>query len=149
MARHHYQPTARAEERIRQLEEELYVARHDIVELMPLEAKDLLTSYYSCSSSQEFGAWKLDVINRLVSMAERDPEASGVVQDRGYCPLCKGGSTGLYDLGFALPNGLFGHLLGHGYGNRHQCPVTHAAFQNAYHSLRDTLAASQRRKQKV
>jgi hypothetical protein len=142
MPRHYYQRTTDVDERIRRLEEELYIARHNIIGLMPPEVTDLLNSYGSCNSSEEFWAWKHDVIDRIVSMAERDPEAS-YFGDRGYCPLCKGGRISRYHPGFALPTGLTGHLLGHSSGNQHQCPVTHAAFENAYHSLRDTLAASE------
>jgi hypothetical protein len=142
MARQSYIPNTAVDERIRRLEEELYIARHDIVELMPCQMKDLLTSYYSCETSMEFWRWKHDIAERIASMTEPDPEAAsfGYFGDRAYCPLCKSGSRGPYDRGFALPNGLTSHLLGQ--GNTHHCPVTHAAFENAHHSLRDKLAAS-------
>jgi len=135
----YYPPNPVAEERIRRLEEELYCARRDIIDLMSPEVTKLLTSYYSCNSEREYYEWWHDTIDTIVSMAEIDPKAS-YLQDRGWCPLCKGGSMGPYDSGFTLPEGLKRHLSG--FGNTHQCPVTRAAFHIARHALRETFEAS-------
>jgi hypothetical protein len=88
-----------AEQRIRALEEELYMARQAIVELMPQHIADALTDYRSCSSVRDFMAWKNQVAALITSMAEVDPEASHF-EERGYCPLCRGGTRGPYQSGF-------------------------------------------------
>src|SRR5262249_1528194 len=127
-----------AEKCVSKLEEELYLARCDIVELMPHEIAKLLTSYHSCISPLEFTQWKGDVIDRIVSMLEIDPEEF-YLERRGCCPLCKGEGRGPLR-GFKLPGGLTLHLWGG--NNAHQCPVTHAAFRNGHFRLRDTFKAS-------
>jgi hypothetical protein len=123
-----------AEMRVSQLEEELYLARCDIVGLMPREICELLTSYHSCTSPLELSLWKRDVIDRI-SMLEIDAEEF-YFERHGCCPLCKGEGRGPLR-GFKLPGGLTKHLWGE--GNANQCPVTHAAFQNAYFRLRGTF----------
>jgi hypothetical protein len=136
-----YVPSTPSEQRIRALEEELYMARQAIVELMPQHISDLLTDYRSCSSSGDFIAWKNQVVALITSMAEVDPKASHF-EERGYCPLCKGGTRGPYQSGFKIPGGMEKHLLGD--GNAHQCVVTEAAFRNARHALGDKFEASEK-----
>jgi hypothetical protein len=127
-------PSAAYEQRIRALEEELYAARQAIVELMPQNISDALAEYRSCSSYGDFIAWQNRVVAFITSTAEIDPEASRF-EERGYCPLCRGGTRGPYQSGFKIPGGMEKHLLGD--GNAHQCVVTEAAFRNARHALRD------------
>jgi hypothetical protein len=136
-----YAPSMPSEQRIRALEDELYMARWAIVELMPQHISDLLTDYRSCSSLGDFIAWQNQVVALITSMAEVDPEASHF-EERGYCPLCKGGTRGPYQSGFKIPGGMEKHLLGA--GNASKCVVTEAAFRNARHALRDKFDASEK-----
>jgi hypothetical protein len=127
-----------AEQRVSQLEEELYSARRVTVELMPDELAKLLKSYHSCTSPEELLQWKIEVVERIVSLAEIEPEAS-YFEKRGYCPLCKRGSIGSLP-GYKIPGGLEDHLWGGSHARR--CPVTEAAFENAEFRLRNTFEAS-------
>ena len=131
-----------SEQRIRALEEDLYMARQAIVELMPQHISDALVDYRSCSSYSDFMAWQNQVVALITSMAEVDPKSSSVFEERGYCPLCRGGTRGPNQSGFKIPGGMEKHLLGG--GNAHQCVVTEAAFRNAQHALRDKFEASQK-----
>jgi hypothetical protein len=56
--------------------------------------------------------------------------------------LCGDGSQGPYDEGFALPEGLRRHLVG--WGNTHQCRVTHAAFVLAKDYWKTTIGEAER-----
>ena len=134
-------PSTVYEQRIRALEEDLYMARQAIVELMPRNISDALADYRSCSSYGDFMAWQNRVVALITSTAEVDPKASHF-EERGYCPLCRGGTRGPYELGFKIPGGMEKHLLGD--GNAHQCVVTEAAFRNARHTLRNTFEASEK-----
>jgi hypothetical protein len=129
-------------ERIAELERELRSARWDIIHLMPWEMTQLLTNYHDCVLRADFGRWMSETINRIAELAETDPEASRYPsQPRGYCPLCKHGSLGPFDLGFVLPDGLKRHLEGH--GTAHQCRVTAAAFRMAETALREKFRAAE------
>ena len=116
-------------------------ARQAIVELMPQEISDILTDYRSCSSYGDFVAWQNQVVALITSMAEVDPKATHF-EERGYCPLCRGGTRGPYQSGFKIPGGMEKHLLGE--GNASQCVVTEAAFRNARHALRVKFDAAER-----
>jgi hypothetical protein len=132
--------------RIADLEDELQDTRRDLVELMPRQLADLLMSYRSCESRQDYDHWTCEVLDRIASGAERDPSISHL-EDRGWCPLCKGGSSGPYSRGFALPEGLMRHLTGR--GNTAQCPVTRAAFRMARYALRDEFRAADEAKRRA
>jgi hypothetical protein len=134
-------PSAVYEQRIRALEEDLYMARQTIVELMPQPISDALVDYRSCSSYSDFTAWQNQVVALITSMAEVDPKSSGF-EERGYCPLCRGGTRGPYQSGFKIPGGMEKHLLGE--GNASQCVVTEAAFRNARYTLRDKFEAAEK-----
>lgn len=145
MRRYFEAPGYPAEERIRELKSELYCARRDIVHLMPSDVVNILMSYYSCQSHRDFGEWQRSAIDQILAMAVPDPDAS-YFGPRGYCPLCKGGSSGPYAQGFTLPEGLRRHL--EGYGNTHQCPVTRAAFNMAREALWETFEAADKETQR-
>jgi hypothetical protein len=137
-----YAPSTSSEQRIRVLEEELYLARQAIVKLMPQHVSDMLADFQSCSSYADFIAWQNQVAAFITSMAEVDPKSSSRFEERGYCPLCRGGTSWSPQSGFKIPGGMEKHLLGD--GNAHQCVVTEAAFKNARHALRDKFDASEK-----
>jgi hypothetical protein len=128
------------EEKARILENKLYLARKTIVDFMAPTFADALTDFRSCSSHRDFSEWQGRVIDLIVSKAEVDPKMSHF-EERGLCPLCKGGTRGPYDEGFKIPSGLEKHLFGQ--GNTSQCPVTEAAFGNARYALRDQFEAAE------
>jgi hypothetical protein len=127
------------EKRITELEEELYWVRRNIVELMPKDISEALSSYRSCSTVEGFAKWQRETANFIISKAEVDPKQSGL-EPRGWCPLCQGGVRYAQASGFKIPGGLEKHLNGE--GNAYRCVVTDAAFRNAEYKLREALAAS-------
>lgn len=123
-------------EAVRRLRDELYRARRDIVELMPENITRLMQGYYGCKTRHDHHDWEQCVVEAIIGMAVPDPEASHW-QPRARCPLCRGGSSGPYDVGFTIPEGLRRHLVG--FGNVHQCSVTRAAFAMARDALEDNF----------
>jgi hypothetical protein len=121
------------------LEDELWSARNDIVQLMPNEIAERLMSHYSCETRAQFFAWWRETLRYIVGLAVADPAIS-YLQERARCPLCRGGTSSAYQEGFTLPEGLLRHLEGH--GNTHRCPVTNAAFRLAMSSLREKFDAA-------
>jgi hypothetical protein len=105
-----YYDTYGTEQRVRTLENDLYMARKFIVELMPREIADSLDGYYSCHSREDYHRWKRETIDLVISKAEVDPAVSNDYEERGWCPLCKRGSRGPYASGFKMPGGLERHL---------------------------------------
>ncbi len=120
------------DERVRRLEGELYLARRDIVELMPDAIAGLMRDYHGCRTREDHYAWEKRGGEAAIDLAEPDPAASHW-QPRARCPLCRGGSSGPYDISFTIPEGLRRHL--EGFGNVRQCPRTRAAFSIAHDAL--------------
>ena len=125
--------------KLNELEDELYWARRNIVELMPKDISEALSSYHSCSTFEDYQKWLRETVDFIISKAEVDPQQSGY-EPRGWCPLCQRGVRNPYVSGFKIPGGLEKHL--HGDGNAYRCVVTHAAFRNAEYRLRGTFEAS-------
>lgn len=121
-------------ETIRRLENELHFARRTIVELMPEAIASRMLDYHDCRTRRDFYQWQHGVIEAVIATAVPDPEIS-YHQPRGWCPLCRGGSSGPFDRGYALPGGLTRHLEGR--GNTAECPVTKAGFDLARDALRE------------
>lgn len=109
-------------EELKRLEGELYFARQAIIELMPEDRQQILTSYYQAESRTDVHVWLSRIADQLVSKVE---VFSSDGSDRAYCPLCGRGSSAAHDKGFSVPLGLTRHLTG--WGNVAQCPVTKAA----------------------
>jgi hypothetical protein len=126
---------------IKALEDELFRARRSIIRFMPESISNALSDYHSCNSHADFSDWRRRIVDLIISKAEIDPRLSNF-EERGWCPLCKGGSRGPYDKGFKIPGGLEKHLFGD--GNASQCIVTEAAFRNAMYALHETFEAADR-----
>ncbi|MET3335833.1 hypothetical protein ABIF61_004357 [Bradyrhizobium japonicum] len=133
-------PYATPDQRVRRLEDEVYLLRRAIIELMPDDIANALSDYRSCKSYREFAEWKRKTVGFIISKAEVDPKASHF-EERGWCPLCKGGTRGPYQSGFKIPGGMEKHLMGD--GNASQCVVTKAAFDAARDALRDGFEAEE------
>jgi hypothetical protein len=133
------------DDEIRQLKNKLYSARSPIVDLMPKDIADLLQNHRGCESRADTYKWQSDVVDTIIDKAIFLPERvsySGV--QRAYCPLCRDGSQGPYDEGFAISEGLRRHLIG--WGNVRQCRVTDAAFALASEYWDSTVEEAERRK---
>jgi len=117
-------------EQVQRLREELWRARHMIVDLMPEAMRDLLTSYHRCATREETHSWANSVVMQVVAHAVPIPQCVGsIVGDRAVCPLCGREGSDPYLRGFALPEGLRRHLVG--FGNAQQCGVMEAAMRLA------------------
>lgn len=112
------------EERIRRLEDDLFLARTAIIDLMPEPAQKVLDSYYGAENAW---AWSREASEKVVSLCEDVIPSvyDGYDSPRAKCPLCKSGPATPYHEGFALPEGLIRHLLGT--HNSRACPVFDAA----------------------
>lgn len=134
-----------SEERIRKLEDELYMARETIIELMPEKTQKILSSYYSCKSSQEIRQWRDSVVEHIIGLAEPLPDHISIWQHRAICPLCGGSSTSAYSDGFTLPEGLRRHLIG--FGNVRQCSVMEAVFKQSRNYRKDEFLVNEQQEQ--
>lgn len=117
---------------IRRLEEDLFMARRTIVELMPEQFQRVLDSFRGDDRTAvwEWAEKAADQIVDLCDTAEQKYyDGYPLGAPRAPCPLCGGGSSTPYDKGFALPTGLFRHLMGS--HNSRQCEVFGAALQLA------------------
>jgi hypothetical protein len=113
---------------IRKLKEELWAARHAIVEIMPAPLREPLEATFYCQSIKDVYEWQRWAIQKIMEQATELLGQDVVATDgqmRAYCPLCRGGSLGPYAAGFAVPIGMQRHLEG-SHGSR-QCVVLAAA----------------------
>lgn len=124
-----FAPRDEIADRIRKLEDELYIARESIIDLAPDRFHELLKSYLSCKTRMESYHWANSIAEKIAEDADPIADLPGAAMfgARGYCPLCRGGAQSFYatDRGFRLPEGLRRHLVG--FGNTHQCVVMKAA----------------------
>lgn len=126
-----------AEKKIRELEQDLWFARYSIVNLAPSEFEPELSSYYHYSADERLD-W-LDVIAQAILERVEPIEENAIIGQRAICPLCRSSSSTPYADGFAYPEGLRRHLVGH--GNTRQCVVTQAAVALARDHWRKKLTA--------
>ena len=124
------------DERIRRLEDDLYVARHTILELLPEPAQEILTSFLERNTPRERLSWEHDIVEEITALAVKIEGAASYWQPRAYCPLCGRGTTWAYSEGFTLPEGLRRHLTG--WGKAQQCTVMGAAIKLAQSSWQRT-----------
>jgi hypothetical protein len=118
------------------LEHALDSARRTILSLLPDPVQDRLRSYYELHTWQDFHLWEHEIIEHFVENAFVLPETvDSFLGPRAYCPLCGSSSSGLYDQGFSLPEGLRRHLRG--WGNIRQCDVLEHVFAMVLDSRRE------------
>ena len=141
--RYHWEST---EDIIKRLESELYSARSIILNLLPMELHELLSSYYSCQSITESKQWERMVIEKLLDyVAEKFTDNEDIIpynprmrRERAKCPLCGSGPQGGYEESFAFPEGLRRHF--EGYGNTMSCSVLEHIHSMAREYFRHTFA---------
>lgn len=120
------------EQVIRSLKSDLDMARRTIVDLVPEPARRILDSFDGDQLTAVL-VWAEKAAGQIVDLCEtveqKYYDGYPLGAPRAVCPLCRGGSSTPYDKGFAVPEGLFRHLLGS--HNSRQCDEFAAAFQLA------------------
>ncbi|GLQ98349.1 hypothetical protein [Dyella mobilis] len=121
--------------RIRELEEQLYLARRTVIKLTGETTSQVLSPPYNLKSWQEAYDWFEKVIEQVIHEApiipkdrRTDYESLG---ERAICPLCGDSAQDYYNPtnGFAHPEGLRRHLVGSHKST--QCEVAREALQQA------------------
>lgn len=99
---------------VKSLDAKLYRLQRWVIDTLPPHLARLL--------QQAIYARGEDVLDKIVEAAEplSDYER-GMLNCRAFCPLCKEGASSPYETGFAMPEGLLRHLMGH--GNVRSCQV--------------------------
>lgn len=139
MLRTFSKPTTFDEQKIKDLEHELEMARWDIINLMPENRRKILMSFFHCESRSETYGWKEKITEELIGTAEVIGSPFG---DRAYCPLCGDGSSSGYERGYSLPIGLTRHLTG--WGRTRECTVVKAASAIARDFWNDKFSPAER-----
>ncbi|MFZ0792006.1 MAG: hypothetical protein WAM94_20525 [Chromatiaceae bacterium] len=131
-----------AEEEISWLKENLHNARSTILDLIPKDMAQLLRSYSRCASREEADNWRYDVIEAIIERATLLPGGEGEFfsRRRALCPLCGAGSHHTGEKGYAVPDGLRGHLESR--GNVQRCRVMEAAYDLAARDWGTRFAAA-------
>ena len=133
------------DEKIRNLENELWIARAAIVDVMPEHPGDLLRSHFQVSSRADLYEWMPWLTKEVLLAAdqrfgEKMGDYPGAVH--AYCPLCGRGSSGPYSRGYSFPTGLGRRLQGT--HRQQQCSVMRAADRLARDGLTKEEGASVR-----
>ncbi len=111
-----------ADDRCRRLEDELYETRRAVLKLLPEEVRKVAEGFHACKTRGDAHAWETRLLEYIINSAKLlGPDEGSHLMPRAYCPLCREGSSGPYDRGFALPEGLRRHLTG--WGSARQCSV--------------------------
>lgn len=130
-------PEVPDEQRIRELESELYDLRRSLVQLAPKvkNIKGLDHGWFNCKSTDELYTWLHTTVQAVVEASAAYTKARHRVPKermdeyevyKVFCPLCGAGTTSGY--GFVFPGGLELHL----YGERiRRCKVMEAAWNLA------------------
>jgi len=134
------------DKKIEQLEEELFLARMAIVDLMPEQLRAVLTANFYCESRELLHEWLRWSVEQIIDAADKRPghemgDYPGSGQ-RAYCPLCGSEASSPYTRGFAFPTGLIRHLEGS--HSQQQCSVFRAVERMARDRLRGLEAGGPR-----
>ena len=117
------------DDRVRKLEDELYITRWALVSLLSEELQEIIESYRDCQDWSDQARWERRVVEHVLGMAWVPKERMEWEERRAYCPLCRHGSSSPYAEGFIFPGGLQRHLTGE--SNAAQCRPLRAVFQLA------------------
>lgn len=139
MPRRPLHPPVDHDKEIRRLQDALYRARMDIINLMPEVKRRLLEGWIFCGSARDADNWERWAVGGLIELAESRPgREMGDVPwaRRAYCPLCgDGAQTSGYQQGFSVPVGLERHLRGSHRSMR--CSVFRAAAELCWEQVRE------------
>ena len=114
------------EKQIERLTEELHELREAVLNLVPKELGELLSTHHQYPHDDLY-KWKNSVIAKTIEYAE--PIASYYIEERALCPLCGKGSMSAHQPGFKLPEGLSRHLTG---SSANKCAVMRTMERRAY-----------------
>jgi hypothetical protein len=131
-----YSSTQDLESKVRQLRNDLFVARQALIYLM--DQQDLLRGYFGIHDFDKLREWRLERAEAVMKEAWVRPgeEMGDPRWPRALCPLCRQGAQAGRDVrGFAVPEGLRRHLLGE--LNSRQCAVFAAAESIARDSIHE------------
>lgn len=135
------------EKRIRELENELWIARETLINLLPDKLHTLLNSFEKCKTKEEASQWMKDVIEKILIHVKTDPFDSRSDRSRACCPLCGSGTEDRHgEKGFAFPTGLRRHLTG--FGNTTMCPVMRQVGPHAKEHWEELFTVQERLKRK-
>lgn len=147
MARYSFGTIDGRDDVIRELKNELWMARYALLRTLPDELHQLLISHRGCETRKASYGWLDRVAEAILKVAQPLPETiqswSG---PRGMCPLCGDESSSPYERGFALPEGLRRHLVG--YGNTHQCIFTETAMKLARDDWQNRFEESEKKERR-
>lgn len=136
-------PEHPAEQKVRKLEEELFIVREALLHMAGPAAEKILRAPYGLSSQAEVWSWFREATEQVLDLAKpRSPEERGdrfYFGDRAVCPLCGDSAQDYYqpENGFAFPDGLRSHLLGE--RRARQCAVAKSAFDQAVYTVASRL----------
>lgn len=135
-----YTLPSESEATIRRLKNDLFLTREALISLMPVEVQEILNSHYRCADKNESLHWPGLAAGKIVDLCKPLPrqmfDGYPVGSARANCPLCGHGAESFYGQeGFAIPDGLFRHLLGT--HNSRQCAVFGAAHEMARETRRN------------
>lgn len=122
------------DDRIRQLESDLAMARMTIIELTGEKFESVLYPHSDVIKQQGVHRWFRDAVEKVLDLAEViTSEERWGRNRRAVCPLCGAEAQNFYHQGpgFTYPEGLRRHL--HGSHRSVQCPVAQAAHELAIH----------------
>ncbi|MFK2875029.1 hypothetical protein [Dyella lipolytica] len=125
------------EQRIRKLEDDLYLARTLVLELTGPELHDLLYPPTDLDTPRAAHAWLTAAMGKVLALAEvLTIEEPLCTSQRAVCPLCRGDANDYNRAGpgYKYPEGLRRHLLGANIST--QCPVSKIALDLALESAR-------------
>jgi len=142
MSRYQFPAVDNKDEIIKRLKEELWLARSNLLHLLPWETYQVLSTYHDCQSQQERYSWLDELAEKVIDsvLPSQNDRAHSWLGDRVKCPLCGSGGVSGYQDGFTLPEGLRRHLVG--WGNTQQCPFTGTAQKLAKEYWHEKFAES-------
>ena len=125
------------ERRIRELENELYMARTLVLELTGPELHDVLDPPSGLDTPRAAHAWLKGAMDKVLELTEGITiEEPLRTSQRAVCPLCRGDANDYNRAGpgYKYPEGLKRHLLGANTSTH--CPVSKVALDLALESVR-------------
>jgi len=122
------------DDRIRQLEDELFVARQAVFHLIDPRAREILTGPFDLDSRADVHEWFTNAVEEVLQIADAMIDQD-TAEERAICPLCRESAQNyrLPDQGFKFPEGLRRHLLGSHKST--QCRVSLVALNEAIDSI--------------
>ncbi|HEX7803887.1 MAG TPA: hypothetical protein VF471_14145 [Pseudoxanthomonas sp.] len=121
------------------------MARYTLLNRLPPELYQLLSSYRNCEARSDTYRW-LDIVAESIlgHVQPLSGATSHSSNGRAMCPLCGDGANSYYEQGFSFPEGLRRHLVG--YGNTHQCVFTDTAMKLASNDWKDRFSEEEENK---